>query len=115
LKKLLLILTISLVSIAQAKAQNRLAPATETTVQATILRFFPNPATTVITFDFQKSYEKGYSLQVYNFLGRKMIEQTNVADQTTINLTDFTRGVYIYKLFDKNGKLVETGKFQVSK
>jgi hypothetical protein len=115
LKKLLLILSIITVSIAQSQAQNRPAPATETSVQTTILRFFPNPATTVITFDFQKNYEKGYSLQIYNFLGRKMIEQTNVADQTTINLTDFTRGVYIYKLFDKNGKLVETGKFQVSK
>ena len=44
-----------------------------------------------------------------------MVERTNVSDQTTINLTDFTRGVYIYKLFDKNGKMVETGKFQVSK
>jgi hypothetical protein len=115
LKKLLLILSIIIVSIAQSEAQNRPVPATETSVQATILRFFPNPATTVITFDFQQKYEKGYSLQIYNFLGRKMIEQTNVADQTTINLTDFTRGVYIYKLFDKNGKLVETGKFQVSK
>ena len=116
LKKLLLILSIILVSIAQSEAQNRQAPANEISLQqTTILRFFPNPATTVITFDFQKNYEKGYSLQIYNFLGRKMIEQTNVADQTTINLTDFTRGVYIYKLFDKNGKLVETGKFQVSK
>ena len=115
LKKLLLILFISLVSIAQAEAQNRPAPATETTVPGAILKFFPNPATTVITFDFQKSFEKGYSLQIYNFLGRKMVEQTNITDQTTINLTDFTRGVYIYKLFDKNGKLVETGKFQVSK
>ena len=115
MKKLLLILSIVLVSLSQATAQNRAGVTPETSVQATILRFFPNPATTVITFDFQKNYEKGYSLQIYNFLGRKMVEQTNVSDQTTINLTDFTRGVYIYKLFDKNGKLVETGKFQVSK
>ena len=115
MKKLLLILSLSLVSIVQANAQNRQAPVPEIVLQTSILRFFPNPATTVITFDFQKNYEKGYSLQIYNFLGRKMVEQTNVADQTTINLTDFTRGVYIYKLFDKNGKLVETGKFQVSK
>jgi hypothetical protein len=84
--------------------------------QATILRFYPNPATTVITFDFQKSYEKGYSLQIFNaVLGRKMIEQTNIADKTTIDLGNFTRGVYVYQLFDRTGKLIETGKFQVSK
>lgn len=83
--------------------------------QETILRFYPNPATSAITFDFQKTYDKGYSLQIYNFLGRKMLEQMNIADHTTINLTDFTRGVYIYQLRDKTGNLVESGKFQVSK
>lgn len=115
LKKVLLILSIVLLSTVQSEAQNKFAVSANTGLQTTILKFYPNPATTVISFSFQKSYEKGYSLQIYNFLGRKMIEQTNVADQTSINLTDFTRGVYIYKLFDKNGKLVETGKFQVSK
>ena len=115
MKKLLLILSIVLISNAPSEAQNKLASVSNISVQTPILKFFPNPATSVITFDFQKAYEKGYSLQIYSFLGRKMIERTNVADQTTINLTDFTRGVYIYKLFDKNGKLVETGKFQVSK
>ena len=83
--------------------------------QEAILRFYPNPATTVITFDFQKSYDKGYSLQIYHVLGRKMIEQNNVSDHTTLNLGDFPRGVYVYRLFDRTGKLVETGKFQVSK
>ena len=44
-----------------------------------------------------------------------MFEQTNVADKTQVDLSNFTRGVYVYQLFDRNGKLVETGKFQVSK
>ena len=111
MKKLLLIVSIFLSTtiLTEAKASF------DNGSQAPILKFYPNPATTVITFDFQKSYEKGYSLQIYNFLGRKMVEQTNIADQTTINLTDFTRGVYVYQLRDKTGKLVESGKFQVSK
>jgi hypothetical protein len=115
LKRLILILSILALTALGSEAQNRTSPSTGLSAQSTILRFYPNPATTVISFDFQKSYDKGYSLQIYNFLGRKMMEQTNIGDVTTINLTDFTRGVYIYKLFDKNGKLVETGKFQVSK
>jgi hypothetical protein len=90
-------------------------PVNDVSDQSTILRFYPNPATSVITFDFQKAYYKGYSLQIYNFLGRKMYEQMNLPDHTTINLTDFTRGVYIYQLRDKTGNIVETGKFQVSK
>ncbi|MGZ5286287.1 MAG: T9SS type A sorting domain-containing protein [Flavisolibacter sp.] len=113
MKKLLLIVSIFLLTTQYSEAQKPVAASISS--QAPILRFYPNPATTVITFDFQKTYEKGYSLQIYNFLGRKMYEQNNLADQTTINLTDFTRGVYVYQLRDKSGKLVESGKFQVSK
>ncbi|TCZ68652.1 T9SS type A sorting domain-containing protein [Flaviaesturariibacter aridisoli] len=80
-----------------------------------MLRFYPNPATTQITFDFSRSYDRGYTIQVFNFLGRKVFEAGNVGQRTAVNLTDYLRGVYIYQLWDKNGKLVESGKFQVSK
>jgi hypothetical protein len=98
-----------------AEAQTKTSPVSSVNAQTTIMRSYPNPASSVITFDFQKGYDKGFSIQIYNFLGRKMLEQTNLADRTTINLTDFTRGVYVYQLRDKTGKLVESGKFQVSK
>lgn len=80
-----------------------------------ILRFYPNPATSVVNFDFQKSFDKGYSIQVYSFLGKKMYEATNINERTSLNLTDFNRGVYIYQLRDRSGKIIESGKFQVSK
>ena len=80
-----------------------------------VLKLYPNPATSYITFDFQKSFQKGYSIQVFSFLGRKMYENQNVTEKTTIELVDYNRGVYIYHLRDQSGKLVESGKFQVSK
>ena len=79
------------------------------------LKIYPNPATTYITFDFEKTPEKGYSIQVYSFLGKKMYENQNLTTRTTINLSDFNRGVYIYHLIDRSGKIIESGKFQVSK
>jgi hypothetical protein len=116
LRKFLLIVSVLLLTTASnAQTESRAALA-NAGLQSSILRFYPNPATTVITFDFQRSYEKGYSIQIYNaVIGRKMKEQTNLANKTTIDLSNFTRGVYVYQLFDKSGKLVETGKFQVSK
>lgn len=80
------------------------------------MRFYPNPAVSVVTFDFQKGFEKGYSLQVYNFpQGKKVYEAKNMAQRTTINLAEFNRGMYIYQLRDRNGRMVESGKFQVSR
>ena len=81
-----------------------------------ILRTYPNPATTYITFDLQKNYKPGYSIQVYSgVLGKKMYETNNVQEKTTINLNEFNRGIYIYHLIDASGKIVESGKFQVSR
>ena len=115
MKRFLLIVSVILLTIV-ANAQALRASFTSAGTQSSILRFYPNPATTVINFDFQHSYDKGYSLQIYNaVLGRKMLEQTNIPDKISIDLSNFTRGVYVYQLIDKTGKLIETGKFQVSK
>ena len=80
-----------------------------------VLRFFPNPATSYVTFEFQKGFEKGYSIQVFNFLGKKMYEGALSTENITLNLSDYNRGVYIYQLKDKTGKITKSGKFQVSK
>jgi hypothetical protein len=80
-----------------------------------IIKLYPNPATSYITFDMQKTYERGLSIQVYNFLGKKMYENQNIAEKITVDLAEFNRGVYIYHLRDQSGKIIESGKFQVSR
>lgn len=82
--------------------------------QEPVARFFPNPATTQITFDFQKSYNKSYTIQVFSFIGKKMIDQP-VTEKVVIALNDFYRGIYIYQIRDKMGKVIDAGKFQVAK
>ncbi len=96
----------------QAKSQER-TPGGDPT--RAVVKFYPNPATSVITFDFQQGYDKNYNLQIFNFIGKKVQEITNITPKTTVNLNDFYRGIYIFQLKDKNGKVVDTGKFQVSK
>ena len=109
--RFLLIVSIILFTAVQPKAQTR----NSSQDAGPIVRFYPNPATSFVKFDFQQLYDKGYSIQVYSFLGRKMYESANVNPSNTINLSDYTRGVYIYQLRDRSGRMVESGKFQVSK
>lgn len=112
MKRILLILSIFFVTTVSSTAQSRSIPG----VPSSFVRFYPNPATSVITFDFQKDYEQGYSIQIFNaILGRKMFEQTNMPERMSVNLNDFSRGIYIYQLRDKSGRMVESGKFQVAK
>lgn len=80
------------------------------------VKFFPNPATSIINFEFTKTNpESVYTLQVYNFIGKKVTEVVVANNKTSITLDNYFRGVYIFQLRDKTGRIIESGKFQVAK
>ena len=113
MKRILPILSIILLTAIHSKGQERTDPSPDAAQR--IMKYYPNPATSFITFDFQQGYDKSYNLQIFNFIGKKVQEVNNVTPKTTVNLNDFYRGIYIFQLKDKNGKVVDSGKFQVSK
>ena len=80
-----------------------------------VKKFYPNPATTIINFDFLTGIDKPYRLQLFNFMGRKIYETGTSLQHVVIPLNGFFRGVYIYQVRDKNGKILDSGKFQVIK
>jgi hypothetical protein len=108
-------LIITLLLSLTAYSQERTATSTVQEATTKIIKFYPNPATSIINFDFQKGYDKSYNFQIFNFLGKKVYEINNITPRTIVNLTDFYRGVYIFQLKDKSGKMIDSGKFQVSK
>jgi hypothetical protein len=114
LKRFLLILSIFIVTTTSTLLRVKGWQQTECNLQ--VVRFYPNPASSVITFDFQKDYEQGFSIQIFNaIMGRKMYELGNMPEKMSINLTDFSRGIYIYQIRDKSGRMLDSGKFQVAK
>ena len=94
-------------------AQNRTEA--ESGSQVKMMKFYPNPATSVINFEFQRNFDKSYSLQIFNFMGKKVYELKTLSSRININLDEFYRGIYLFQLRDKNGSIVESGKFQVNK
>ncbi len=81
-----------------------------------MVRLYPNPAVSYITFELRESFKRGLTLQVYSgILGRKVFATALTQERFLLNLNEFPRGIYIYHLIDANGKIVESGKFQVSK
>ncbi|MBP9099121.1 MAG: T9SS type A sorting domain-containing protein [Ferruginibacter sp.] len=95
-------------------AQNKINPDQGFAV-AKIMKFYPNPATVAINFDFQRGYTNTHSLLIFNFMGKKVYEIKNTSPRMNINLEEFYRGIYIFQLRDKNGSIIESGKFQVNK
>ena len=110
---LYLILFMVFCSVTPVKSQNRI-PGFPDPDQASV-RFYPNPASSFITFDLLKDLGKNYSIQVFNFLGKKVYEFRTTDQKTIVNLSDFFRGIYIFQLRDPTGKIIQSGKFQVNK
>jgi hypothetical protein len=108
-------LSIILLLTIQANSQDRNLPAPGQDPVAKIIRFYPNPAISFITFDFKQSDNKPYTLTIFNFIGKKVHEVNKITPKTVVDLADFYRGVYIFQLRDLAGKVIESGKFQVSK
>jgi Secretion system C-terminal sorting domain len=115
MRLLYLVILMVVFSAAGVKAQSRLATFPDNGSAATV-RFYPNPAVSYITFeDILKKYDKNYSIQVFNFLGKKVYEFSLGDQKNIVNVSDFFRGIYIFQLRDPTGKIVESGKFQVNK
>lgn len=112
-KRFLLFISIILLTTINSKGQSGREPSPDPLQR--ILKVYPNPATTFTKFEFQKNFDKGYTLQVINFIGKQVFEAKNISSTTTLDLSSYNRGVYIYQLIDQSGKTVESGKFQVSK
>ena len=115
MRRVLLLITLIISLSVFTDAQSPRLPSSETA--SPVLRFYPNPATTVINFDFQSNFEKGCALTIYNFMGQEVYSAKNIAAKTTVNLNtdNFKRGLHFYRLYDASGKLLETNRFQVSK
>ena len=81
-----------------------------------MMKLYPNPATSYITFESKSTIRKALTLQIYNgILGKKMIDTPISLDKLTLSLNEFSRGIYVYYLVDPAGKIIESGKFQVTK
>ncbi len=115
LKKAFAISCFLLAFVLSGFSQHKAGSESATQAESNIIQFYPNPATTVINFDFQHDYNSSYSLLVFNFMGKKVFETKNALTRTSLYVENFYRGVYIFQLRDKNGVILESGKFQVIK
>ena len=106
---LILLIGINFTSFAQIKSPTQGDPI------AKLVKPYPIPATTSINFEFLYGYDKTFSIQVYNFMGKKIVEITKMLPRINLPLDEFYRGIYVYQLRDKEGKIIESGKFQVAK
>lgn len=110
---LILFLMLCTISLPAWSQSTKSLPETESVSK--VVKAYPNPATTKIFFEIQRNNDKVYEIIVYNFLGKKVDHLKNLGQRTQVNLDGYYSGLYIFQLREKNGNLVESGKFNVVK
>ncbi|MBU2929673.1 endonuclease [Winogradskyella psychrotolerans] len=82
------------------EAQNRWEDLSVTDVQQDRIKLFPNPANgnevTILS-------NQTLVAEVYDILGKKITVQNITTNQTKLNISELTKGVYIIKLNSENG------------
>lgn len=77
---------------------------------------YPNPASSMVRFDYNLSVADNVSVAVYNLLGQEVMSEqlNNLQGVVAFSVADLNDGVYFCNLF-VNGQAVKTEKFVVKK
>ena len=73
-------------------------------------KVYPNPASTKINFMLNDNMMGGI-IKVYNILGSELITSEIGNNNESIDICTLQDGLYVYRILDKNDKLITTGKF----
>jgi hypothetical protein len=78
-----------------------------------VLKAYPNPASSYFTLTVNS--DEINSVEVFDVTGKKL-GAYNIEDmKVRISTDNFSNGLYIYKVCDKNKEVISTGKFNVVK
>lgn len=77
------------------------------------VKLFPNPAQDF--FEISTASEKAKRICLYDVLGRKVIDQPISSSRERINVSKLSKGVYISKVLDAQGKILDNSRLSIQK
>ncbi|MCX6164282.1 MAG: T9SS type A sorting domain-containing protein, partial [Ignavibacteriae bacterium] len=80
-----------------------------------LLQTYPNPASDKLTMEFRDAVEDGFTIDVYNYLGVKVLSEkvSQIEAEHILNISTLSNGIYIYNITTTSNTF--KGKFTVLK
>jgi len=98
---------ISAQTIHSSGAENNTLPIAAEAVEAHI---YPNPVSSTLYLAVSEKMA-GSTIRVYNVLGSEVISYELGSIQNAMDVSAIQEGIYIYRIIDKNDRIILTGKF----
>ena len=83
-------------------------------ISAASLSVYPNPATSLLNINSNENLA-GFNLQMFDVVGRLVVNQTLEGTNNTIKVATLSNGTYIYRITDKENGVIAQSKFNVIK
>lgn len=74
------------------------------------MRGYPNPVSAKLHFNISDKM-LGHSVRVINVLGSEVMSYELSTTHDAIDVSTIQAGIYLYRIVDKNDKIILTGKF----
>jgi len=79
-------------------------------VNRAFVSVYPNPTSKMIFVESIRGTHKPLRVELYDELGRKIVEETTSKDNFSIDIGQFMNGVYVLKLYNGDGTVITTEK-----
>ena len=71
---------------------------------------FPNPANEIINIEIKSQKIKFYDAEIYNIQGKSIFMKQYKSSSRNIDISDFSKGIYLLKLKNENGNIIKSEK-----
>lgn len=95
---------------AQTAANTEATSASEQISEAIYARAYPNPASSKLHFIISDRMV-GQTVRVINVLGSEVMSYELAGTRDALDVSGLQTGIYLYRIIDKNDKIILTGKF----
>ncbi|MBF8150817.1 T9SS type A sorting domain-containing protein [Winogradskyella sp. F6397] len=78
-----------------------LAPLSVDEFEQNALAVYPNPAKAVLNIDYKSALT---AVKIDNIVGQEVLHRATTSSQVKLDVSEFTSGIYIVKLFAEEGQ-----------
>lgn len=93
-----------------------LADTKQIKIQEISISVYPNPVKNSFNIEISEvDFSGNASFILYDSMGLKIKQIAIDNVNTSMNVSDLTQGIYLYKISDKNKRILKTGKIIINK
>ena len=74
------------------------------------MKLYPNPANDIIQIELDTELNESVILSIFDLSGRVVLEEKIKAATSSLDISDLSKGAYIYRLVDKNNNILYQDK-----